>query len=447
MSNLYSFTFLNKNRSKNGYKLFFIILIAALSIRFGMLWFVDYRSDVGDGRYYLDVARNILDYHTVTESVTGNPIPSMYRPPLYSFFLAGIFLLFGENLLYVQLVQILLSIVTIIFTTRISALYFPKAAPYVFGLMAISPFEAVYSSAILSETLVTFLFIFSLCALLSFKGNKRFMLSGLALGLCVLVRDIYLPLIIIFALCIAFFQEYSRPQYRNALIFLILACLVVAPWTIRNFQISQRFVPVSEGRLGLSLWMGTWATDGKFTSSDANGKSRIYPTEAFRNQDEKNLVEKALRKGVEGGDRELRAFAVQRIIENPVDVFKVYFVRAPLLWLGTRFDIFQLNKIYFPRGSRAYVVVKATLWGLNFLLVTIAFSSMFLAIRHHHKVLLLAIPIIFTAIIYFPLNGFENRYSQPVYPLLLIFAGYGFSYLKDKFSLLNLRNKYSSKGF
>jgi hypothetical protein len=77
----------------------------------------------------------------------------------------------------------------------------------------------------------------------------------------------------------------------------------------------------------------------------------------------------------------------------------------------------------------------------------LAVFGMIVALRKSKKCYVLTIPILYTALIYFPLNGFENRYSQPVYPLLLIFAGYGISYFKDKFSLLNLRNIYSSKGF
>ena len=442
LNNFYDFIFNNDSQSNRLHKQFLITIIVAFGVRCAMFWLVDYRFDVGDGRYYQDVAHNILQYQIVSGDSSTNPIPTMYRPPLYSFFLAGVSWLFGENPFYIQWVQIFLSIGTILFTTRISAFYFPKAVPYVFGLMAISPFEAVYSGAILSETLVSFLLVFSVCALLTFEGRKRFFLGGLALGLTILVRDIYLPFIIIFSIWITFCAEFNRSKLYNSLIFLIFACLVVAPWTIRNYQISQRFVPVSDGRLGLSLWLGTWATNGNFTLSDASGKPRIYPPEAFRNEHEKKFVEEAFDKGGKDGDLDLKAIAIQRIIENPADVTKVYLLRAPLLWLGTRFDIFQLNSNYFPSGSVPYVIAKSFFWGLNFMAILLAVFGMIVALRKSKKYYVLTIPILYTALIYFPLNGFENRYSQPVYPFILIFVGFGISYLKDQSYIMKLRKKY-----
>jgi hypothetical protein len=440
LNKLCDFIFIANGQSQRYYKLFFIGLSAAIVVRLGMFWLVDYRFDVGDGRYYLDVANNIVNHHTVSGDVNYNPIPSMYRPPLYSFFVAGITCIFGENPLYIQLVQLILSIGTIVFVTRITAFYSRNATPYVFALMVMSPFEAVYSVAILSEVLVAFLLTFSVCVLLTFKGRNRLVICGLALGLTALVRDIYLPLIIIFSVWVAFDASFNRQRFSSALILFLFACIAIAPWTIRNYNISQRFVPVSDGRLGLSLWIGTWAVDGKFTANDAMGLPRVYPPEAFRSEFEKGFVQSALEKGGKSGDQELKSFALDRLYHNPFEVFKVYFVRAPLLWLGTRFDIFQLNKDYFSRGSIPYVLVKASLWGLNFLLISFAFLGMFLAWRLDNKIKVLAIPVLYTAIIYFPLNSFENRYSQPVYPFLLVFVGFGISILRNKYNLMRLKS-------
>ena len=118
---------------------------------------------------------------------------------MYSFFITGVAWIFGNNPLYIQLVQMVVSIVTALLTTRMAAFFLPRSAPWVYGLMMLSPFEAVYTLAVLSETLTTFLLVAATYVILTFDGLKRWVIGGTLIGLCVLTRDIYLPLIIIMA--------------------------------------------------------------------------------------------------------------------------------------------------------------------------------------------------------------------------------------------------------
>jgi len=413
------------------------MLCAAFCLRIGMLWFVDYNFIAGDARGYLDSAHNILRYQIFSGDTNSNPMPSMYRPPLYSFFIAGIMWLFDDNPVYVQLIQVVISIITVFCITRTSSFFLPKLGPWVFSLIALSPFEAVYAGAILSETLVTFLLTATVCAILTFQSSWRWLIGGVLLGLGVLTRDIYMPLIIIFGFWIAYSAVIQRNRLVGMAIFILSACLVVAPWSIRNYNISGQFVPVSDGRLGLSLWVGTWAIDGRFTidfvTQDASGQPRTWPSEAFRSDHEKALVETAFEQGGEAGDNILQSVAMQHIFEAPIDVLKVYFLRAPYLWLGTRFDIFELNRQYLPRGSTPYTVIKICLWLLNSLFMFFALLGILFVWRNNIRMLVLAIPILYTAIIYFPLNGFENRYSKPVYPFIFVFVGICAITIKDKY--------------
>ena len=52
--------------------------------------------------------------------------------------------------------------------------------------------------------------------------------------------------------------------------------------------------------------------------------------------------------------------------------------------------------------------------------------------RRRSPLLFLLIPLIYTAFIYMPLSSFENRYSQPVYPFVLLYAGIAFSMIFKK---------------
>jgi len=427
-----------------GIKFLLIGLFIGVAVRAGMLWFVDYRFDVGDGRYYLDVAHNLLEHQIYSGDVNTNPVPEMYRPPLYSFFVAFITWIFGNNPLSIQLVQLVISLITALLITRVTAFFLPIAAPWVFGLMMLSPFEAVYVGAVLSETLTAFLLVAAACAFLTIDGPKRWGVGGILLGFCVLTRDIYILLILFIAGFLIFFGR-GRKSLRcfEAFVLVLSACLVILPWTVRNYHVSERFVPVSDGRLGLSLWTSTWATNAAFTAGDSAGQ-RVYPPQAFRDKAEKDLVENALGEGGKEGDRILRSVAIERIFDDPIAVLKVYFVRAPLLWLGTRFDIFQLNTKYFPRGSHSYIAVKSIFWGLNLLFIIFGIAGIMLTLRQGKKILILALPILYTGLIYFPLNSFENRYSQPIYPFVLVFAAIAAVSLKNKFKLIKLRRTHGS---
>lgn len=421
------------SHSKLGVRFLLNGLCIGVAIRAGMLWFIDFRFDRGDAVYYLNAAHNLLEYHIYSGNLNANPSPDMFRPPMYSFFITGVAWIFGNNPLYIQLVQMVVSIVTALLTTRMAAFFLPRSAPWVFGLMMLSPFEAVYTVAVLSETLTTFLLVAATYVILTFDGLKRWVIGGILIGLCVLTRDIYLPLIIIVAgFWIAFGKGRWNYRWLEASVLVISACLVILPWTLRNYHDSGRVVPISDGRLGLSLWMGTWAVNGGFTANDSIGGQRVYPAEAFRNQIEKNVIEKALAKMNKEGDKNLLHLAIQRIQDEPIAVLKVYSVRSPLLWLGTRFDIFQLNTIHFKRHSIPYTIAKSILWGINTIFIIFAFGGMVIAWKQRNRILILALPVFYTALIYFPLLSAENRYSQPVYPFLLIFAGVAAMNLTNK---------------
>jgi hypothetical protein len=414
-------------------------LCIGAAIRAGMLWFVDYKFDGGDSLYYLKTAHNLIEYQVFSREISVNPTPEFGRPPLYSVFIALVESIFGGNLLYVQLAQLAISLVTALLLTRIVALFAPWAVTSVFVLMMLSPFEAVYTGAILSETLTTFLLVASASAILTISSSKRWAVGGILFGLCILTRDIYWPMILIIPGCWILFGKVDiRLRCLESLIFVLATFLVVLPWTIRNYHVAGRIVGVSEGRFGQAIWMGTWATNGAFTENDAYG--RVYPSQAFRSQAEKELVSNALETGKEG-DAILRSLAIQRIFDEPVPVIGRYFARAPQLWFGTRFDIFQLNQVHFPRKSHSWVAVKIILWSINSILILLSIVGMVLTWRQRSHMMILFLPILYTAFIHFPLNSFEIRYSQPVYPFLLVFTGIALTNCISKLSLFGIKKR------
>ena len=433
--------FPSSEHGKLGISFLIIGLCLGFAVRSGMLWFIDPNFDSGDAASYLVDAQKWIAYFSNFSDDNTINYPENYRPPLYALFLAVIISVFGKNVFALQLTQIVMSLVATLLITRVAANRAPNTAPWVFGAMLLSPFEAVFTTVALSETLTMFLITAAAFAIFTYDGMRRWIIGGILFGLTALTRDIYLPLVLLVAISwIVLGKGSIRIRFFSACILIASTCLVVLPWTLRNYVVTDQFVPVSEGRLGFSIWMGSWAINGDFTRGDATGQ-RIYPTEAFRNQVEMDLMHEALSLFEQGkrreADRVFRSLAIQRIQDEPFTVIGKYFMRAPRLWLGTRFDIFQLNQKWFPRESRVWTMAKITLWGLNSVIILLGIVGIFLALRRRHPVSILIIPILYTAIVYFPLNSFENRYSQPVYPFVIIFAVFTLISFTDKLRTTN----------
>jgi hypothetical protein len=262
----------------------------------------------------------------------------------------------------------------------------------------------------------------AVAALLLLPAPRRWWVGGLCTGLLVLCRDIYLPLAVFAAgLWLWLGAGALKERARDVAMLLAAMAVVVLPWTARNFAVLGRPVPVSAGRLGFSLWLGTWALDGSFTAGDVTG-TRVYPPEATRNAEERAMLDEATAKGVAPAraDELFRALAMARLKTEPLSVLGRSILRAPRLWLGTRFDIFTLNERALPYGSLAWRIVKSTLWGFNFVMLALGLAGGALLLKRRSPLAWVLVPLVFTGAVYFPLNSFENRYSQPVLGLLFL---------------------------
>lgn len=401
---------------------------------------IDYRVDAGDARGYLQTAHNLLD-HGVLSDEAEHPVPSVYRPPLYPAFVAmGLALL--DSVWVVRLLQAALSLATVFLMMRIARQTSERLALVVGAILLLSPFEAAYAGAVLSETLTAFLMV-AVAATLLTPSWPRTAAAGALAGLVVLCRDIYSPLLLVTGLTFVLRAQLPAAQrLARVAVFLVSALVVVLPWTVRNYRVEGRVIPVSAGRLGYSLWLGSWAVNDEFTLADSTGGERAYPPEAFRNEAEQAVVTQALLPSTprQDGDRQLKDLALQRLREQPVQTVAIWLKRAPKLWLGTRFEIFELNQRLLPRGSLPWKAAKGVLWLTNAALMLAGLVGLALAVRRRSPMLLFALPILFTGAVYLPLNSFESRYSQPVLAFVALFAASAIA------QAMELRSRGSSPG-
>lgn len=409
----------------------------AILTRASCVGLVDYRYDVGDAASYLAAATTLAEHGVYSSDATPPYTPTAYRPPGYAALLA-LSRLIVPSLSFALALQQVLSLLSIVVVMVVAGRLAPESRTYVAVLAALNPFDAVYASALLSECLTGLLVICAVWMLSRGPGLGALIGAGVSAGLLCLTRDVYLPMI---PFCALAWLALGRPapfsaRARQVGIVCLAATLTILPWTARNARHFGRVIPVSAGRLGYSLWLGTWAITGDFTANDALGLPRAYPDEAFDSEDQ--------RARIEGGDQDIakadatfRAVFWEKLRAAPIKVVWVWLKRAPRLWLSTRFDIFDLNHSVLPRGSVSWTVFKVLLLAVDAALLALAAVGAVVALHRRSPLVWLVVPLAFTTLVYLPLNAFESRYSQPMMLLLDLLAGFALGQLalRSKLSL------------
>ena len=209
---------------------------------------------LGDGYFFHEVARLVADgqgWLNPGELTHGNHYPTAEHPPLFPLLLAGLDKLGvtgydGQRLL-----------VTLIGTGAVVAagLLGKRVAGAGVGLLAallaaVYPTLVAADGALMSESLYGLLVALALLAALRVVDDPaplRVATLGAAIGLAALTRSEALLLLPLLGLPVAWHAAFGGPRARVlALVVLVLAAaVVVAPWTVRNWNAFGHVVPIS----------------------------------------------------------------------------------------------------------------------------------------------------------------------------------------------------------
>jgi 4-amino-4-deoxy-L-arabinose transferase-like glycosyltransferase len=182
----------------------------------------------------------------------------------------------GVKPLLVRLIIAALGALTIVFTYLIGRrLAGPWAGAIGAVPVAIYPALLIYNGMLMTEPLGAFTLS---AAVLSFlwaserRGPWPWALPGLMLGLTALIRPEYLVFGVAFAVLAVFRLRRTgawAPGLAAAAVLLVAFLMPVVPWTIRNFIVLDRFVPISTGG-GQALYIGQylagWEGGGESTT-------------------------------------------------------------------------------------------------------------------------------------------------------------------------------------
>lgn len=405
-----------------------LVLIAVLA-RAVTAWVVDSRI-AGDSVLYQQLATNILDHGAFSASVSSPFEPTAVRPPLFPTLVAATFWLLGRSTLALLLVQLALSTSAAVFLGVAFMKRWPRWGGGAALALALNPFEGAFIATMLTETLSISLMSFGLALLAGRPTRRRLAVAGLVFGLCALAREALLFIPATMGAALILQSGLSNPRrlnrgLRRAALVITAAALVVAPWTLRNFRALGRLVPVSGGAAAYSFWIGTWETDPSWTS----GPTPQFPSEAFPSAEHRSRLEAF--KG-ELFQPEAQALLYEMAITNwrqaPGLTALRCLRRTPLMWLGTRTEIFQFRPAALrARGSLVWLAHKALYWTVNTLVIILGFTGIFLALRRGGAAKRLAglaiAPILLLGVVHFPVHNTESRYSHPVLPILLVAGG------------------------
>jgi 4-amino-4-deoxy-L-arabinose transferase-like glycosyltransferase len=209
------------------------VLLALVTIRLHNAEIVE----PSDAYYYLHIAHNIAQGKGFLELYNH-----AYRPPLFPAYLSLLFLCGIHSVIAIKIITAFVFSSSIILMYLLCKKLFGGFAGLLGALLtAVSPWLILMPNLLISENLFIPLFLFFLLAAaraLRHPTPAAFMLAGLASGLGTLSRELLLLVVLL-----------AGARRRSALkafaLFTVFHILVIAPWTMRNYSIFHKFIPVS----------------------------------------------------------------------------------------------------------------------------------------------------------------------------------------------------------
>jgi 4-amino-4-deoxy-L-arabinose transferase-like glycosyltransferase len=176
------------------------------------------------------------------------------RPPAYPAFIAAVFWLFGDSIATLKVIQCGVgALITMLIYGLAVRMYDHRTAVVAGALSCIYYGLLEQPAQILSETLFTFLFAFSILLLLEKDVSYgKLLCSGMLLGLATLTRTI--TLVLPFFVIPWFWVGIPGIRaLKISMVFLGGFILIIMPWTIRNYIVYHVPVPVNvQG--GVDFW-------------------------------------------------------------------------------------------------------------------------------------------------------------------------------------------------
>lgn len=337
----------------------FLLFLLSLSVRlvFAVVFSDRLVGDWMDSVRYLRVAANINGGRGFSEY---NGIPTAFVPPIYPYFLAGLFRLFGPHPLAVQLFQALPGALVCLAVYRMGFILIGhRAGILAMAITALYPELWVMTGFLYTETLFMLFLCWSFVLLLrgmSDQGTIRdWIVGGVLFGLGMLTRNILFFFPVLMGLLFIIIKKY-RIHFKKLVLFSAVAYALLVPWTIRNYKVFHAFIPVATGGGG-EFWIGTYIPfEGEYHYEESRNQIQQLTKGA------KNEVDK---------DRILIRAGLENIRRRPVSYFRIFIKK----WFRFFFQVYENIPAGKPRSLNMPFVIVLSL--LYYPILFLAVASLF----------------------------------------------------------------------
>ena len=212
-----------------------------------------------DAEGNLAIANNIYDGAGFTVSPGSDP--SIFHAPLVPYAIALVFKITGgSHLSTIRIAQVFLNMATCFLLFKLAArIYSPKEARITGILYALYPPILLSIPRVYVEQSLSFFLLLAVNCMILYQTenkNKWNLFAGLALGLAALSRDVVLLFPLIYLVFLAICKVSRRKIIVSIATLLAAMWLLILPWTVRNYRVAGRLIPVQAG-FGFNYIMGT----------------------------------------------------------------------------------------------------------------------------------------------------------------------------------------------
>jgi len=215
-----------------------------------------------------------MDSHAAVRLVSAGEFGVDFgRAPGYPVFLAGVYLLFGQNIFAVRLIEsfmgAFLAVIIAALGRRVSGAIVGGLA----GIMwAVYPMGVFIAGLVYPTGLATMFLACGAYCLLPFKHEefsaKKLFLSGIFLGLAALTIPVALLTIVVVAAWVFYWARHSRLLLASLV--LLGSAVSLGPWTARNFLVLGQLIPVQANFEGHFRKPKVVTPDGKIVTVETN---------------------------------------------------------------------------------------------------------------------------------------------------------------------------------
>lgn len=336
--------------------------------------------------------------------------PTIGRGPGYPLLLAGIYLVFGQMFPAAVLAQCLIGSLVCVVMYYLGKQVFGSWVGYIAAFIgAVHPLLIWYSPRLRYEPLLTLLLALAILWSLKVQDSRSLkdaFLMGLFFGAAALISQIVILLPVALFVVFLWLTAHKSTLIKPFVVALLTMIIIIIPWTIRNYQVSGRIIPVHSG--GVTQFVtGNYEFEhyheAPLQSVKLGELGVVYAAQLLGYDDVAEFNQLAA-----DVDQALLPHALSYLRNEPGKLLIKIVMQFPRFWYLSE----------SPLKSWFLISIQAPL-------LILALVGAFHTLRTGRQGLPLLLTILYFNLIYAAIVV-EGRYSTPVVPYVILLAAVGF---------------------